>query len=125
MPADEAHDLLVDLADEHHLGDLHGRLVGHPVPVDEPRLHAEPLHVPADLGAAAVHDDRLHADEAQQHDVLGELLAQTRRGHRRAAVLDHHGRAPEPADVRHRLEQRLDRLLVRHGHVEYSALRVT
>ena len=67
----------------------------------------------------------LHADEAQQHDVLGELLLEPRRGHRRAAVLEDHGRPPEAADVRHRLEEGPDGLLVPYGHVEYSALRVT
>jgi hypothetical protein len=63
-----------------------------------------------------VDDHRLHADEAQEDQVLGELLLQARRGHRRAAVLEDHGRAPEAADVRHRLEQGLDRLLLAYRH---------
>ena len=41
------------------------------------------------------------------------------------AVLDHDRRPPEAADIRHGLEEGLDRLLMAHSHVEYSALRVT
>ena len=51
-------------------------------------------------GPAAVHDDRVQPDVLEQHDVAGELLAQRRVGHRRAAVLDDHRLAVELADVR-------------------------
>ena len=47
-------------------------------------------------------------DVLEQDDVAGELVAQRRLAHRRAAVLDHHGAAVELADVGKRLEQRLD-----------------
>ena len=73
------HDLLVDLADEHHLRDLDGVLAGDAQAADELDRQAEPLHVAGDLGAAAVHDDRVQPDVLEQHDVARELLAQLRR----------------------------------------------
>ena len=43
-------------------------------PSTELGLLAEPAHQLADLRAAAVHDDRVHADGRMQHDVLGEQV---------------------------------------------------
>ena len=67
---DARDDVGADLAGQHHLRDLHGRRIGDAEPVDELRLDAHALLPRADLRAAAVHDHRSHADEAQQHDVL-------------------------------------------------------
>ena len=55
---DGADDLAVDLADQHHAGDVDGLGVGDPLAVAELGHLAEPLHEVADLRAAAVHDDR-------------------------------------------------------------------
>ena len=107
MVIDEADDLRVDLADEHHLHDLDGLLVGHPHAADEPRLLAEALHERADLRAAAVHDDRIDADELQQDDVEGERLLEVGPLHRGAAILDDDGLSPELPNVRERLHEDL------------------
>ena len=69
---DGGDDVAVDLADEHHAGDVEGVRVGDPQPVAELGLLAEPRHELADLRAAAVDDDRQHPDGAHEHDVLGE-----------------------------------------------------
>ena len=98
-------DVLVHLADEDHLGHLDGLGVAHPQAADELHGHVEPLHVVRDLRPAAVDDDRVHPDVLEEHDVAGEVLAQRRVGHGRAAVLDHHRAAVELADVGERLEQ--------------------
>ena len=45
VAVDAQHDVLVDLADEHHLGHLDGRLVAHPQAADELDRQVEPLHV--------------------------------------------------------------------------------
>src|ERR1700733_6684256 len=95
MATDAQDDVGVELAEEHHLGDLNRRLVGDAQPADELDRHIETLHVGGDVGSAAVDDDRVHADVLEQHDVAGELLAQVWIVHRRAPVLDHHGRAVE------------------------------
>jgi len=116
VAVDEADDVLVDLADEDHARHLHGRLVRDPVTVDEPGLDAEAPEVARDLGPAAVDDDRPHSHQAEQDHVLGELVLEPGRRHRRAAVLDDQGRPPEAADVRHRLEQGLHRLLLSDRH---------
>ena len=76
VAVDQADDLLVGLADEHHLDDVHGRPVGDPHAAHETRLDAELLQHRADLRAAAVHDHRVQADELQQHDVLREAVLQ-------------------------------------------------
>ena len=60
-----------------------------------------------DLRAAAVHHHRVHADQLEQHHVLGEILLQRRVGHGVAAVLDDDGLAVELADVGQRLGQDL------------------
>src|SRR3954469_20506700 len=101
-------DVLVDLADEDHLGHLDGLGVGHAQPADELDRQVEPLHVRRDVGTAAVDDDRVDADVLEQHDVTRELLAQLRVGHRRAAVLDDDRAPVELADVREGLEEGFD-----------------
>ena len=105
VAVDQQHDVLVDLADEHHLGDLDRLRVGHAQAVDELDRQVEPLHVAGDLRAAAVDDHRVHADVLEQHDVAREVLLQRGVDHRRAAVLDHDRAAVELADVRERLEE--------------------
>src|SRR3546814_12423603 len=62
-PGDPADDLLVDLAREDHLGNLGGRRVGDAKPADKGRFDAELFQHRADLRPAAVHDDRIDADE--------------------------------------------------------------
>ena len=121
VAADAQHDVGVELADEHHLRDLDRRLVGDAQPADELDRHVQALHVGGDVGAAAVDDDRVHADVLEQHDVARELLAQRRVVHRRAAVLDHHRRAVELADVGQRLEQGRD---VAHQPAAHASCRV-
>jgi hypothetical protein len=88
---------LVDPPDQDHAGQVHGLGVGHPVAVDEHRLLAEPGHELADLGAAAVDDDHVHADIAQQDHVVDEGV-EPGRAHGRPAVLHHHRAAGEPLD---------------------------
>ena len=115
---DRCHELRVDLALEHHPGDVDRLGVGDAQAVDELGLLAEAFHQLGDLRAAAVHDDRPHADEAHQHDVLGEQrerIVVGGAGERVAAVLDDHGLAGEPPDVRQRLDE--DRRLERRGGV--------
>src|SRR5581483_1413768 len=113
-------DVLVDLADEDHLCDLDSLGVGYPKPLDKPYGEVEPLHVGGDVWAAAVDDDRVHADVGEQDDVACELLPQPRVGHGRTAVLDHDGPAVELADVGQRLEKSPD-----VSQVVYSELRWT
>src|SRR5574341_112700 len=69
---DEVHDLLVHLAAEDHLHDVHGLFVGDALARDERRLFPHPLHGLADLGPAAVHDHGVDADVAHEDDVPGE-----------------------------------------------------
>ncbi len=105
VAGDAQHDLLVDLADQHHLRYLDGGGIGHAQPGDELDRHPQPPHVGGDVRAAAVDDDRVQPDVLEQHHVARELLAQALVLHRRAAVLDHDRLAVKLADVGQRLEQ--------------------
>src|SRR4029450_4688430 len=68
-------------------------------------LLAQALHERADLRAAAVHDDRIDYDQAQQDHVQGEGLLEVRPLHRCAAVLDDDRLAAELPDIRKRLKE--------------------
>ena len=108
VQVDRRDELRVDLADEHHAGDVDGLGVGDAQPVAELGHLAEAVHQGADLGPAAVDDDRAQADEAHQDDVLGEHVEGVvagGAGEGVAAVLDDDGLAGEAADVRQRLDE--------------------
>ena len=108
VQVDRRHELGVDLADQHHAGDVDGLGVGDPQAVTELGGLAQPFHQRADLRAAAVDDDGAHADEAHQHDVLGEQVEGVvlgRSGEGVAAVLDDDRLAGEAPDVRQRLDE--------------------
>ena len=68
-------------------------------------LLADFLQQAGDLRPAAMHDDRVHAHQFQQHHVLGEGLHQMPLGHGVAAILDDDGLVVETLDVRQRLGQ--------------------
>jgi hypothetical protein len=101
-------DVRVDLAEQDHLGDLDRFRIGDAQALDELHLHAHPLHVVGDLGAAAMDDDRVHPDVLEEDDVPCERLAELLVAHRRAAVLDDDRAPVELPDVRERLEKGLD-----------------
>src|SRR6266481_858500 len=130
VEVDQADDLFVDLADQHHLHDLHRLGVGHAHPAHEVRILAQPLHEGADLRATAMDDDGPHADQPQQEHVPGELLLEIGLLHGRPAVLDDQRLALEGADVRQRLEQHLrpldhgPRVRVHHVYLKDEAGKV-
>ena len=78
VPVHRRDDLAVHLADERHAHDVDGLGVGDAAAVDELGLLAEPAHEVGDLRSAAVHDDRVHPDEAHEHDVGREQLGERR-----------------------------------------------
>ncbi len=110
---DEADDLLIELA-QHHLDDVHHALVGDAHALAELALDAHLLQQVADLRAAAVHDDGVHADELQHHDVAREARLQLRLDHRVAAVLDDDRLVVKALDV----GQRLGEDLRLHGGID-------
>ena len=124
---DQPDHVAVDLTHEHHPDDLHRLRGGDPQPGAELGRDAEPLEVRGDLRAAAVHDDRLEPDVAEEDHVLGEGALQRRVGHRVPAVLEHDDGAVEALQPGQRLDER-GRLGQRgravgrggDGHVEYA-----
>src|SRR5438309_767936 len=107
VQVDQPDDLLVDLAHQHHLDDLHRLGIRHPHPAHEFRLLAQALHEGPDLRASAVDDHRPHPDQPEEEDVAGELLLEVGLLHGRAAILDDQGLALEGANIGQRLEQHL------------------
>ena len=104
---DEIHDLLVHLAAQDHLDDIHGLLVGHPLSGDEGWFLSHPLHGPADLRTSAMYDNGVDADKAHEDNVLREALLQGIVGHCASAVFDNKDLSPEGLDIRHRLDEGL------------------
>ena len=97
-------EILVDSL-QHHLGRFHRRRIGHAHPAHEARLEPELADKFGDLRTAAVHDNRVDADQVEQHDFLRKTLAQLLGLHRMAAVLDDEGFAAKAPNVRQRFEQ--------------------
>ncbi len=102
---DQRNDVLLDFAAEYPFDDFHRLFVRDAHALDEGALLADLLERLVDLGTAAVHDDRIDADQLQQNDVAREALLQTLFGHCVAAVLDDHGLAVILANIRQRLGQ--------------------
>ena len=100
---DQAGDVFVDGAGQHHLHHLDHRRVGDAQAVDEGGLDGEPLQHRVDLRAAAMHHHRVDADLLQQGDVAGELLGEAFLAHGVAAVFHHDGGAGIAAQERQRL----------------------
>ena len=93
------HKALIHLA-EHHLGQLHRRLVRHPQAVHELRFHADLADPPADLLAPAVDNDRLEADELKQGHIFDDLFFQVLIHHGAAAVFYDDDLTVKPLDIR-------------------------
>ena len=86
---DQADELALDLADQHHPDDVHRLGRGDPQAARNSDSMPSRSSIARDLRAAAVHDDRLEAGVAQEGDVLGEGPLEGVVGHRVAAVLHH------------------------------------
>jgi hypothetical protein len=105
VAAEQQDDVLVLLADQHHLRHLDGGGIGDAQAVHELDPHPESLHVGRDVRPAPVHHHGIHPDVLEQHDVARELLLELLVDHRGAAVLDDHRATMEVADVGERLEE--------------------
>ena len=86
---DQADDLALHLADEHHPHDVHRLGVVTRCPAAKTLTMPSRSSCRGDLRAAAVHDDRAHPGVPEEDHVLGERLLQRLVGHRVAAELDH------------------------------------
>src|SRR5581483_2016835 len=113
-PVDHGHQLLLDLAHQHHLDHFHGLLVGDAQTLDRPRLLPDALQPPANVVSATVHQDDVDLQVLEPHDVLNDGVL-GRQG--AAAHLDHDGLAQKVVDVGQRLLQD-----ARDVHIHYSYL---
>ena len=90
---------------QHHLDDLDGRLVGDAQARRELALDAEALEHGADLRAAAVHHDRVHAGLLEQDHVAREIARDLLVAHGVAAIFHHDGRLVVAQHVGQRLDE--------------------
>jgi hypothetical protein len=116
-PGDQAGDIFIDGAGQHHLHHFHHRRVRDTQTVDERGLDGEALQHRVDLRAAAMHHHRIDADLLQQRDVVAELLGEVFLTHRMTTVFHHHGRAGIAAQERQGLCEDMG-LFSRRGDVD-------
>ncbi len=105
VPVDQADDVPVHLAGQHHPDHIHRLGRGDSQARPERRLHTKPVQVRADLRAAAVHHNRAQTCVAQEHNVLREREPQGLVVHGVPAVLDHDDPTVEALEPRQRLDQ--------------------
>ena len=123
MPVDQSDEFLVELA-QRHLDDVERRGVDHAMAAVLAALESDLPHQVVDAPAAAVDDDRIHADEPQQRDVAREAVLQHGIGHRRAAEADDQRLAVITQQERQRLGQHAGLLHRGNGSVRGGGLRV-
>lgn len=104
---EQADQLALDLAGEHHAYDVHRLGRGDAQAGLELADQAVLVELCADLGAAAVHDDGLEAGVPQEDDVLGEGGLQFLVDHGVSAELDDDGLAVVPGQPGQRLDEDL------------------
>ena len=103
--ADLRGDVLVELAGQHHLHDLHRRVVGDAQAVVEAAAHADAPQHGVDLRPAAVYENGVDAHVLEQCHVLENLAGQIVIDHGSAAVLDDDGLAPQALDIGQGLDE--------------------
>ena len=105
LGVDEADDLLVDRAGQHHFDHLDRGLVGDAQAIDEFRLDAELVQHGADLRPAAMHHHRIDAGLFEQNHVAGEIARDRFVAHGVAAIFHHDDGVIVMQHVRQRLHQ--------------------
>ena len=113
---DEADDLLVDRAGQHHLDDLDGLLVGDAQARGKFRLDAELFEHGLDLRPAAVHHHGIDRGLLQQHHVPGEVAGGLLAAHGVAAILNDDGLLVVLLHVRQRFGEDARLVLGSDGH---------
>ncbi len=116
------HDILLHFAAQHPLHHFHRFFIGDAHALDKGALLADLLQCVVDLRAAAMYNDRIHADQFQQDHVAREAVLQMFFGHGIAAVFDDNRLAVKFADVRQRFGQDLS-LDLRRNFRQVSAER--
>ena len=111
MLVESLHQLLVHFAHQHGAHEVHGLGRGDALTVLELHGKLQEIHGLGDGLAAAMHDDGIHADDLQQHDVVHHVGAQLLVHHGRAAVLDDDGLAGDVLDPGKRFDQHLRRFV--------------
>lgn len=98
--------IAIDFADQHHADNFQRLGIGHPQPVAELRLLADPAQHRVDLRPAAMHQHAAHPDRAEQQHVLRQRAVAFGIDCR-PAELHHHRLAGEFLDIGQRLDQDL------------------
>ena len=100
--------LWVDVAIQHHLHNLHGRLVCHAKTINELRLNVQPRQHVVDLRATTMNHDRTNAHRVHQNNVFSKQsksIMFRSAGQRVTAVLHNNSASRKPPNVRKRLNE--------------------
>ena len=109
---EQPNDLRVQLAVEHHLGDLHRLFIRHAKPRDKRGFLSNLLEEPCDLGSSSMHENRTDPDEFHQCHVAHDIFLERVIDHRVPAVLDNDGCPVKFLDVRERVYENLRLVLI-------------
>ena len=107
MLIDQVDDLFVDLADQDHLDDVEGLLIGDPHAAHIVAFDPHLVEHRVDLRPAAMNHHRIDADILEQDDILGEARFELLVFHGVAAILDDEGLAVKALEIGQRLHQHL------------------
>ena len=112
----QPHDVLVQLAGEHHLHHLHGLSIGVAQTVDKAGLLAHPFQHGIDFRPAAVNQHHVDSDGVQKHNVLHDGGLQLLVEHGISAVLYHHGLSYKLLEIGQGLNQYVSPIFVTNIH---------
>ena len=113
------HKVLVDLAAQDRLDNIHGGLIGIAQAIHKMRLVADLLQHVGNFRTAAMDNDHTDTNQMQQDNILHNCLAQLLGNHSITAVLHHDGLAGKLLDIGQCLDQSLG-LLSMGGHKRHS-----
>ena len=117
MAIQEVDDFHIYSAGQHHLHDFHGGLICDPDSVAKLGFNAQALEHLIDLGAPAMHNDRVETHIFLEHDILGESFFQWPIGHCMTAIFDDNGLALERTNVGQGFDQDV-RLFNQSVHIQ-------
>ena len=101
------HQVLIDLAAQHHLDDIHGFTIGVAQTVDKLALLADLSQHFIDLRAAAVYDNDLDADQIEQYQIVDDRVLQLLIDHCVTAVFYDNGLTVIFLNIRKRFDQNI------------------
>ena len=100
---DQANNVLLHLPGQHPFDNFHGFVVGHPHTLYKLAFFTQAIEGSFNLRSTAMHHDRVHAHQFEQHHVFSKISLQRRVRHGVATIFDNHRLAMKLANIGQRL----------------------